>query len=161
MIAPDVAGREVMRLRVTQGFGKIGKDEFQQRVAALAKHAANDEHARDAVTAILDNSPWFPSVADIVRYCDLTPAPQVEVTQQWRGCAACSGTGYEYGLYLVTWEDRRRKRERITREEADALRGKLGGIVRQQIYEGSQYCACEFGRHLAARRMAQEAMEAA
>ena len=81
--------------RLMSGMRNIPEDAkaLHLAVEAIGKHALSEGHARRAITRIVEESPFFPTVAEIVQICDETP-PDPDLSKMWENCGLCGGTGY-------------------------------------------------------------------
>lgn len=134
----DHCRAQVIRLSGLPNFPN--REGVNELVLGLMRHAMSNEHAERIITAALDTSKWAPTPADL-RQISLDTRddflPKVRA-----GCRKCNGTGYNIGLYLVTWstDHKHRTSEPITPEQAAVLRPKLTRT--QDITEAAARCDC-------------------
>jgi len=140
MINRDDAECQIRRLLSMPGAPK-DRTVINDYIDALIRCADHETHAVATITSLQDECARCPSIAVMVA------ALRGSSTAEKRICPHCQGAGWlTAGLWLVTTlpdarGGSRHKRERITEEQAKALRSKLS-VSRQMVYEASERCGC-------------------
>jgi len=140
LINHDDAECQIRRLFSMPGAPK-GQRLIDDYIDALIRYADHETHAVAAITSLQDECTRCPSIAVMIA------ALRGSSTAEKRICPHCQGAGWlTAGLWLVTTlpdarGGSRHKRERITEEQAKALRSKLA-VSRQMVYEASERCGC-------------------
>jgi hypothetical protein len=84
---------EVMRLMSGMRAQPEDAKALDLAVGAVMKHALSEGHARRAITRIVEETQFFPTIAEIVGVCNET-APDPDVAAVREHCECCGGTGY-------------------------------------------------------------------
>lgn len=138
----------------------VESEAWNEVVNAMRTAARSAPHAKLIMDRLLETARFFPVPAEIYEAGrEIIPPELAAPFEGPRNCSACGGTGFLHGLFLVTYDNRKKRKEPITPEQAENLAGKLAGIGIQQIYGGSEYCVCSYGQNLKAKRLMQETSE--
>lgn len=151
MIPETFASRQALRFSTLRN-PPNSAEGVEELVAALRKHALNEDHAVRIADRWIKESRFWPTPVDIAELAEQLPASAV-VTKPNKSCPKCFGCGYEE-VYTLTTHERigeshyKRVEKFEGREKYEELRKLVDGI-NQKVYTHARRCThCDYGRTL-------------
>ncbi len=132
----------IRRLGSLPGYPKDIPEAQAALVEMLSRKAICEEHAHDAISRVLETAQYSPTPAQVAEALSETATPYKPPAA--RQCEFCI-EGWRRVWYLKTHPPAERARyERITAEQVEQLRGRLG--PQQEIVEAAKACTCSAGQ---------------